>query len=166
MSTTAIARKAEEVEIVAEKFKAAKSVVVVDYRGLTVSEVTELRSQLRAEGIEMKVIKNSILARAAVAAGLEGMDEVFVGPTAVAISNDDVVAPARIMNDFAAKAAALEIKGGVIEGNVSSVDEIIELAKLPNREGMLSMLLSVLQAPVRNVAYAINAVAEAKGEVA
>ena len=164
MSETAIAKKAQQVEEVTEKFKAAKSVVVVDYRGLTVEQVTALRKELRDADIEMKVIKNSILSRAAESAGLEGMNEVFVGPTAIAFSNDDVVAPARILNDFAAKAEALEIKGGVIEGNVSSIDEIVALAKLPNREGMLSMLLSVLQAPVRNVAYAINAVAESKEE--
>ncbi|MBE9388707.1 50S ribosomal protein L10 [Vagococcus salmoninarum] len=166
MSELAITKKAQAVEEVAAKFSAATSVVVVDYRGLTVEQVTELRKELRAANVEMKVIKNSILSRAAVKAGLEGMEDVFVGPTAIAFSNDDVIAPAKIMNEFAAKAEALEIKGGVIEGKVSSVDEIVSLAKLPNREGMLSMLLSVLQAPVRNVAYAINAVVEAKDEVA
>ena len=166
MSELAITKKAQAVEEVAAKFSAATSVVVVDYRGLTVEQVTELRKELRAANVEMKVIKNSILSRAAIKAGLEGMEDVFVGPTAIAFSNDDVIAPAKIMNEFAAKAEALEIKGGVIEGKVSSVDEIVSLAKLPNREGMLSMLLSVLQAPVRNVAYAINAVVEAKDEVA
>ncbi|WP_426069843.1 50S ribosomal protein L10, partial [Escherichia coli] len=84
--------------------------------------------------------------------GLDGLDEVFTGPTAVAFSNDDVVAPAKIIDEFAKDAKALEIKGGVIEGKVSSVEQITALAKLPNREGLLSMLLSVLQAPVRNVA--------------
>ncbi|EJY50724.1 putative ribosomal protein L10 [Enterococcus faecium 506] len=108
----------------------------------------------------MKVIKNSILSRAAKKAGLEGMDEVFTGPTAVAFSNEDVVAPAKIMDEFAKEAKALEIKGGIIEGKVSSLEEITALAKLPNREGLLSMLLSVLQAPVRNVAYAVKAVAD------
>lgn len=166
MSEAAIAKKAQLVDEVSAKFSEAASVVVVDYRGLTVEEVTELRKQLREAGVEMKVIKNSILSRAAEKAGLEGMKDVFVGPTAIAFSNEDVVAPAKIMNDFAEKAQALEIKGGVIEGKVSSVEEIVSLAKLPNREGLLSMLLSVLQAPVRNVAYAINAVAETKEEVA
>ena len=108
----------------------------------------------------MKVIKNSILSRAAKKAGLEGLDEVFTGPTAVAFSNEDVVAPAKIMDEFAKEAKALEIKGGIIEGKVSSLEEITALAKLPNREGLLSMLLSVLQAPVRNVAYAVKAVAD------
>lgn len=162
MSEAAIARKAQEVEAVAAKFKEAASAVVVDYRGLTVEEVTKLRSELREAGVEMKVIKNSILRRAAKEAGLEGMEEVFQGPTAVAFSNEDVVAPAKIMANFAKEAEALEIKGGIIEGEVSSIEEINALASLPNREGLLSMLLSVLQAPVRNVAYAVNAVAEAK----
>lgn len=166
MSEAAIAKKAQLVDEVSAKFSEAASVVVVDYRGLTVEEVTELRKQLREAGVEMKVIKNSILSRAAEKAGLEGMKDVFVGPTAVAFSNEDVVAPAKIMNEFAEKAQALEIKGGVIEGKVSSVEELVALAKLPNREGLLSMLLSVLQAPVRNVAYAINAVADSKEEVA
>ena len=160
MSEAAIAKKAAIVEEVTEKFKAAASVVVVDYRGLTVDEVTRLRKQLREANVEMKVIKNSILTRAAQAAGLEGLEEVFTGPTAVAFSNDDVVAPAKIIDEFAQDAKALEIKGGIIEGKVSTLEEITALAKLPNREGLLSMLLSVLQAPVRNVAYAINAVAE------
>src|SRR5699024_2269534 len=109
---------------------------------------------------EMKVIKNSILSRAAKKAGLEGSDEVYTGPTAVAFSNEDVVAPAKIMDEFAKEAKALEIKGGIIEGKVSELEEITALAKLPNRERLLSMLLSVLQAPVRNVAYAVKAVAE------
>lgn len=164
MSEASIAKKAQEVEVVTAKLKEAASVVVVDYRGLTVEQVTDLRKQLRDANIEMKVIKNGILRRAAEAAGLEGMEDVFVGPTAVAFSNEDVVAPAKIMNDFAKNADKLEIKGGIIEGNVSSVEEIVALAKLPSREGLLSMLLSVLQAPVRNVAYAVKAVSESKEE--
>lgn len=166
MSEAAIAKKETLVQAAAEKFESAASVVIVDYRGLTVEEVTNLRKQLRDAGVEMKVIKNSILYRAAKKVGLDGLDEVFTGPTAVAFSNDDVVAPAKIIDEFAKDAKALEIKGGVIEGKVSSVEQITALAKLPNREGLLSMLLSVLQAPVRNVAYAVKAVAEKNEEVA
>ncbi|EMW9184668.1 MAG: 50S ribosomal protein L10 [Enterococcus faecalis] len=166
MSEAAIAKKETLVQAAAEKFELAASVVIVDYRGLTVEEVTNLRKQLRDAGVEMKVIKNSILSRAAKKVGLDGLDEVFTGPTAVAFSNDDVVAPAKIIDEFAKDAKALEIKGGVIEGKVSSVEQITALAKLPNREGLLSMLLSVLQAPVRNVAYAVKAVAEKNEEVA
>lgn len=166
MSEATIAKKETLVQDAAEKFKAASSVVIVDYRGLTVEEVTNLRKQLRDANVEMKVIKNSILSRAAKQVGLEGLDEVFTGPTAVAFSNDDVVAPAKIINEFAKDAKALEIKGGIIEGKVASIEEMTALAKLPNREGLLSMLLSVLQAPVRNVAYAVKAVAEKQEEVA
>lgn len=166
MSEAVIAKKAELVEAVAEKMKAAASIVVVDSRGLTVEQDTNLRRSLRDAGVELKVIKNSILSRAAEKAGLNDMKDLFVGPSAVAFSNEDVVAPAKIINDFAKEAEALEIKGGAVEGAVSSVEEIKALAALPNREGMLSMLLSVLQAPVRNVAYAVKAVADSKDEVA
>lgn len=166
MSEAVITKKAELVEAVAEKMKAAASIVVVDSRGLTVEQDTNLRRSLRDAGVELKVIKNSILSRAAEKAGLDDMKDLFVGPSAVAFSNEDVVAPAKIINDFAKEAEALEIKGGAVEGAVSSVEEIKALAALPNREGMLSMLLSVLQAPVRNVAYAVKAVADSKDEVA
>ena len=162
MSEAIIAKKAEQVAIVADKMKAAASIVVVDSRGLTVDQDTVLRRNLRESGVEFKVIKNSILSRAAEKAGLEDLASVFVGPSAVAFSNEDVVAPAKILNDFAKDAEALEIKGGATEGAVASKEEILALATLPNREGLLSMLLSVLQAPVRNVAYAVKAVAESK----
>ncbi|CAM2739466.1 50S ribosomal protein L10 [Streptococcus pluranimalium] len=162
MSEAIIAKKAEQVELVAEKMKAAASIVVVDSRGLTVDQDTVLRRSLRESDVEFKVIKNSILTRAAEKAGLDELKDVFVGPSAVAFSNEDVIAPAKVIADFAKTADALEIKGGAIEGAVSSAEEIQALAKLPNREGMLSMLLSVLQAPVRNVAYAVKAVAESK----
>ena len=159
-----IARKEEIVNDITKKFQDAQAVVVVDYRGLTVEEVTELRKQLRDAGVEMRVLKNTMLRRAADAAGLEGMDDVFRGPTAVAFSNEEVVAPAKIIAEFAKDAEALEIKGGVLEGKVASVEDVNKIAKLPSREGLLSMLLSVLQAPVRNTALAIKAVAEKKEE--
>lgn len=162
MSEAIIAKKAEIVNGLVDQFKAATSAVVVNYRGLTVAEVTELRKELREAGVKMEVIKNSYLRRAADASGYEGLDEVFTGPTAIAFSNEDVVAPARIMAKYADQFDALTIKGGFIEGKVASLDEITALAKLPDRDGMLSMLLSVLQAPVRNVAYALKAVAENK----
>lgn len=166
MSEAIIAKKAEQVELIAEKMKAAASIVVVDSRGLTVEQDTNLRSSLRESDVEFKVIKNSILIRAAEKAGLEDLKELFVGPSAVAFSNEDVIAPAKVISDFAKDAEALEIKGGSVDGKFTSVEEINALAKLPNKEGMLSMLLSVLQAPVRNVAYAVKAVAEKDEEVA
>lgn len=166
MSEAIIAKKAQQVEAVAEQFKNASSVVVVDYLGITVEQATNLRNELRAAGIQFAVVKNGILTRAAKAAGLEGMEDIFKGPSAVAFSNDDVVAPAKIIAEFAKKVEALEIKAGVIEGKVSSKEEIEALATLPNREGLLSMLLSVLQAPVRNTALVFKAVAEQKEESA
>lgn len=166
MSEAIIAKKAEQVELIAEKMKAAASIVVVDSRGLTVEQDTNLRRSLRESDVEFKVIKNSILIRAAEKAGLEDLKELFVGPSAVAFSNEDVIAPAKVISDFAKDTEALEIKGGSVDGKFTSVEEINALAKLPNKEGMLSMLLSVLQAPVRNVAYAVKAVAEKDEEVA
>ncbi|HGD0649277.1 TPA: 50S ribosomal protein L10 [Streptococcus agalactiae] len=166
MSEAIIAKKAEQVELIAEKMKAAASIVVVDSRGLTVEQDTNLRRSLRESDVEFKVIKNSILIRAAEKAGLEDLKELFVGPSAVAFSNEDVIAPAKVISDFAKDAEALEIKGGSVDGKFTSVEEINALAKLPNKEGMLSMLLSVLQAPVRNLAYAVKAVAEKDEEVA
>ena len=162
--STAIETKKVQVQEIAEKFQAAASVVVVDYRGLTVAQVTELRKKRREAGVEYKVYKNTLSRRAAEAAGLEGINEFLTGPNAIAFSNEDVVAPAKIINDFAKKNEALEIKAGIIEGNVSSADDVKALAELPSREGLLSMLLSVLQAPVRNFALATKAVAEQKEE--
>ncbi|MBP1970851.1 large subunit ribosomal protein L10 [Virgibacillus natechei] len=159
-----IEKKKQVVEEITEKFRASQTAVIVDYRGLDVAEVTELRKELRDAGIDFKVYKNTMTRRAVEAAELSGLNETLVGPTAVAFSNDDVVAPARIINDFAKTHQELEIKGGVIEGEVASVDQMNELASLPNYEGMVSMLLSVLQAPVRNFAYVTKSVAEQKEE--
>lgn len=159
-----IETKKAVVQEIADKFQSAASVVVVDYRGLTVGQVTELRKQLREAGVEFKVYKNTLTRRATEIAGVEAINEFLTGPNAVAFSNEDVVAPAKIINDFAKKNEALEIKAGIIEGNVSSADDVKALAELPSREGLLSMLLSVLQAPVRNFALATKAVAEQKEE--
>ncbi|KGR86723.1 MULTISPECIES: 50S ribosomal protein L10 [Lysinibacillus] len=160
----AIETKSVQVQEIAGKFQAASSVVVVDYRGLTVAQVTELRKQLREAGVEFKVYKNTLTRRATEIAGVDGLNEFLTGPNAVAFSNEDVVAPAKIINEFAKKNEALEIKAGIIEGTIASVEDVKALAELPSREGLLSMLLSVLQAPVRNFALATKAVAEQKEE--
>ncbi|MBA2873107.1 large subunit ribosomal protein L10 [Anoxybacillus tepidamans] len=162
--SSAIELKKQVVAEIADKFRASKSTIIVDYRGLNVAEVTELRKQLREAGIEFKVYKNTLTRRALAEVGLEGLDEVLTGPNAIAFSNDDVVAPAKILNEFAKTHEALEIKAGVIEGNVATVEEVKALANLPSREGLLSMLLSVLQAPIRNFALVTKAVAEKKEE--
>ncbi|MHA6259178.1 50S ribosomal protein L10 [Sporosarcina sp. CAU 1771] len=163
MSKVLEAKQAVVVEI-ADKLKSAASVVVVDYRGLNVSQLTDLRKQLRDAGLEFKVYKNSMTRRAAEDAGLEGLNEFLTGPNAIAFSTEDVVAPAKILNDFAKKNDKLEIKAGVIEGLVASQADVKALAELPSRDGLLSMLLSVLQAPMRNLAAITKAVADQKEE--
>lgn len=159
-----IQQKQAMVETITEKLQASKSTIIVDYRGLNVEQVTKLRTQLREAGIEFKVYKNALTRRAADAAGLGDLKEYFVGPVAVAFSNEDVVAPAKILNEFAKGNEALELKAGVIEGNIVTLAEVQALADLPSREGLLSMLLSVLQAPIRNLALATKAVADQKEE--
>ena len=159
-----IETKQQVVTEIADKLRASKSTIVVDYRGLTVSEATELRKQLREAGVEFKVYKNSLTRRAAESAEMAELNEFLTGPNAIAFSNEDVVAPAKVLNDFAKNHEALEIKAGVIEGNITTVEEVKALAELRSREGLLSMLLSVLQAPIRNFALAAKAVADQKEE--
>lgn len=158
--SSVIELKKQIVDEITDKLKNSVSTVVVDYRGLSVAEVTELREA----GVEFKVYKNSMVRRAADAAELSDLNAALTGPNAIAFSTEDVVAPAKILNDFAKKHEALELKAGVIEGNVATADEIKALADLPSREGLLSMLLSVLQAPIRNFALVTKAVAEQKEE--
>lgn len=158
--------KVQLVESIAERLQRSKSVIVADYRGLNVAEATELRKQLRDAGIEFEVLKNTLARRAADQVELPGLNQFFVGPTAVAFGYEDAVAPAKILNDYARKHKALELKGGVVEGRVIAATEVESLANLPSREGLLSMLLSVLQAPMRNLAYAVKQIAEQQGGTA
>ncbi|MBB3114277.1 large subunit ribosomal protein L10 [Paenibacillus phyllosphaerae] len=152
--------KQQAVDEITSKLRESAATVVADYRGLNVAQVTELRKQLREAGVEFQVLKNSLIRRATANAELTQLDEVLTGPTAVAFSKDDAVAPAKILNDFAKKNDALKLKGAVVEGNIYNADQIKALAELPSRDGLLSMLLSVLQAPMRNFALAVKAVAE------
>lgn len=155
-----IQEKQEAVAAVAAKLTESSSTIIADYRGLNVAQVTELRKQLREAGVEFQVLKNSIVRRATEGTDLESLNSILTGPTAVAFSKDDAVAPAKILNSFAKANDALKLKGGVVEGKVVSPEEVKALAELPSREGLLSMLLSVLQAPVRNFALAVKAVGE------
>lgn len=164
MST--IQAKEQIVQELTEKFKESQSTVLVDYRGLNVAEITALRKELRDNNIDYKVYKNTLTRRAVANAELEELTESLVGPTAVAFSKDDVVAPAKILHNFSKKHDALEIKGGVIEGQVATLEQIEELSTLPDHDGLVSMLLSVLQAPIRNLAYVTKAISEQKEEAA
>lgn len=163
-NTNVIEKKKELVNTIADKFTASQSTILVDYRGLDVAEVTELRQQLRDANVEFKVYKNSMTRRAVESVELGELTDTLVGPTAVAFSNNDVIAPAKILSNFAKEHDALEIKAGVIEGEIATLEQINELGNLPDYEGMVSMLLNVLQAPIRNFAYATKAVAEQKEE--
>lgn len=161
-----IEAKKQVVQEIAEKFNESQSSVLVDYRGLNVAEITALRKELRDNNIDYKVYKNTLTRRAVEEANLAELTDSLVGPTAVAFGKEDVVAPAKILHEFSKKHEALEIKGGVIEGKVATLDEIKELSTLPDYNGLVSMLLSVLQAPIRNLAYATKAIAEQKEEAA
>ncbi|KPV57072.1 50S ribosomal protein L10 [Paenibacillus sp. A3] len=155
-----IEQKAQQVTEVSEKLKENSCSIVADYRGLNVKQVTELRKQLREAGVEFQVLKNTLIRRATATAELSDLDEYLTGPTAIAFSKDDIVTPAKILTEFAKKNEKLSVKAGVVEGKVVDFNQIKALAELPSREGLLSMLLSVLQAPVRNFALAVKAVSE------
>ena len=151
------------VQAIAEDIKDAASVVLVDYRGLTVAEDTALRKQLREAGIVYKVCKNTMMKRAFEGTDFAALDEHLEGPSAIAISKDDATAPARILCKFAKDAKALELKAGVVEGTVY---DVAGLSKVPSREELLSKLLGSLQSPITNLARVLNQIAEQGGEAA
>lgn len=154
------AKKAYVAEI-AEKMKNAESTVVVEYRGLTVAEMTELRRELRAEDVEFKVYKNALAQRAVESIGADGLKEVLVGPNAIAFGKD-ATAPARVLAKFAKKHENLVLKSGIVEGKVVDEETIKKLSALPNKEGMISMFLGCLQSPIIKFACAVKSVAESK----
>jgi len=161
MNQSILESKKAVVSEVSEKLKASASSVVVEYRGLTVREVTQLRRDLLKEGIELKVYKNSFVQRAADDLGYSELTSSLTGPNAFAFSSD-AVAPSRILAKFAKKHDKLVLKGGVVEGKVVDAESIKIISKLPNREGMISMVLGMLQSPVRSFAFALSQVAEQK----
>jgi Ribosomal protein L10 len=160
MSVQAINEKKKIVAEISEKFNAAQSAVVVEYRGLNVAQITELRRKLRAENIDFKVYKNKMVQRAADDLGYSELNNSLVGPNAIAFGTEDAVAPARVLVDFAKKNKDLVVKGAMVEGRVVDETVVKELASLPDRDGMYSMLLSCLQAPIKSFAYAVKAVSE------
>ena len=154
------------VQAIVDDITGAESVVLVDYRGLTVAQDTELRKQLREAGIIYKVCKNTMMKRAFEGTEFAALEEHLEGPSAIAISKDDATAPARILCKFAKDAKALELKGGVVEGTVYDVAGLTELAKIPSREELLSRLLGSMQSPITNFARVIKQIAEQGGEAA
>ncbi|KKM12682.1 50S ribosomal protein L10 [Clostridiales bacterium PH28_bin88] len=156
-----------------DKLTSASSAVLTDYRGLNVAEVTRLRAQLREAGIEYRVVKNTLTRLAAHEAGITGLDRYLEGPTAIAVSLKDPVAPAKILIDFAKASKKLEIKAGLLQGKVIDASGVKALADLPSREQLLakvlggmqapmSGLVNVLAGPLRNFVYVLDAVRKQK----
>ena len=154
------------VQEISEMINGAQSVVVVDYRGLTVAEDTQLRKQLREAGVSYKVYKNTLVSRAVEGTEFESLREVLEGPSAFAISTEDATAPARILAKFAKTAPNLEMKAGVVEGTFYDAEGIKAIASVPSREELLSKLLGSLQSPITNLARVLNQIAEKGGAVA
>lgn len=157
-------QKKEEVAKLATEMKEAKLILLTDYRGINVTDVTELRTNLRNANATYRVIKNNITRRALQEAGIEGLDESLTGPTAVIMSNEDYLEPSKAIYEFSKNNEYYKIKGGVIEGKVMSAEEIITLAKLPSREVLLSMLAGALLGNISKVAVALNEVKKLKEE--
>lgn len=160
MQKASIERKAEAVRELTDKLNRATTVVAFDYPGLTVEQFTKLRGQLREANCEVTVYKNNITRRASIAAGYEALADTFVGPKALAISYDDVVAPAKIVYDFAKDNKVVKMASGIVEGKFADLDMLNELATLPSRETMLTMLAVGMLTPVRELAIGLNMISE------
>ena len=157
-------QKKEEVSKLAEEMKAAKLILLTDYRVINVTDVTNLRTDLRNVNARYTVIKNNITRRALAECGIEGLDDKLVGPTAVIMSDEDYLEPAKAIYKFSKENEYYKIKGGVIDGKVMTTEEIITLAKLPSRETLLSMLAGALLANIQKFAVAVDQVRIQKEE--
>ena len=158
--------KAPVVQEIAAKIDGAQSAVLVDHRGMTVAQDTELRKRLREAGVEYKVYKNTMMKRAFEGTDFAALDEYLEGPSALAVSKEDATAPARILYEFAKEAKQLEIKAGVVEGKAYNYDELSEIAKIPSREILLGRLFGSWQSPVSSFARILTQIAEKDGEAA
>ena len=157
-SENVIKQKEEEVKKLAEKFKEAKLILLTDYRGITVSDVTKLRSELRNVKGEYKVIKNNIVKRALDENGETGLDNLLEGPTAVIIGTEDYLEPSKVIYNYSKKNEFYKIKGGIIDGKVMTAEEIITLAKLPSRQELLAKLAGALLGNITKLAVALDQV--------
>ena len=149
--------KQQQVDELVELLKSSVTGVLVDYRGIKVSNDTKLRRELRAAGVNYAVVKNTLLQRAVEKAGLEGLSDILTGTTAIAVSKDDAVAPAKILCKYAeGSKGAFTIKGGFVEGNVINAAGVESLAKLPSREELVAMVLRGFNAPITGFANVLN----------
>lgn len=165
-SAAVLEQKKQQVADLSEKLNNAVAGVIVDYRGTTVADDTVLRANLRKAGVDYAVVKNTLLTLAIKGTPLEGLTSVLEGTTALAVSNEDCVASAKILSEFANKHENFTIKGGFLEGEIISLEKIDSLAKLPSREVLLATVAAAFQAPMASFARAIKAVAEKDGEEA
>lgn len=155
-----IEKKSQVVSEIKDKFDKAKSVVIFDYRGLTVSEVTELRRSLRESGSEYKVYKNTLVRRALEDSDYK-LEDALTGPNAIAFSEDEL-APVKIVNDFAKNHEALELKAGIVDGKIAGLEELKQYAEIPSREGLLTMLAGGLIGVVRDLSICLDLYAKEK----
>ncbi len=159
MNENVLKSKQETVARIRDEMKENCSIIVAEYRGLTVADVSEFRRRLAKDKAKMTVYKNSLVSRAAEELGYKDLEQYLAGPNAIIFSND-VIKGSKAVVSFAKGHENFVIKGGLAEGKLVSKNEILTLSKLPGREGLLSMLCSVLQAPIRNMAYAVKCIAE------
>lgn len=157
-------KKAQVTEI-AEVLKSAQTGVLVDYRGLNVEEDTKLRNDLRAANVKYFVVKNTLLSLAAKEAGIDGLEEALHGPTALAVSTEDAVAPAKVMSDFAKGNDKLEIKSGFMDGAVMTMDQLKTLASTPSFETLIAKMMGSLNAPVSNLVRLLDTIANGGEEI-
>lgn len=162
-STAILEKKKQMVADLSERIKGSCAGVIVDYKGINVEDDTKLRKELREAGVEYTVVKNSILGRAAADAGLEGLDSVLEGTTAIATSADDYVASARILGKYASDHDNFSLKSGYLDGEVISQEKLIALSKLPSREVLLATVCSVFNAPIAAFARAVQAIVDKGG---
>ncbi|MCI5726085.1 MAG: 50S ribosomal protein L10 [Clostridium sp.] len=154
--------KEAKVAEIKEKLEKAQTVVLSSYQGLTVEEDTQLRKNLREAGIEYKVYKNTLVTRAAKELGIEGISEYLNGPVSMAFGYEDVTAPARILNDFAKDHKKLELKAGLVEGEIYDKAKLEKLASIPSKEVLIAKLLGSIKSPLSNFAYLLSAIKDKK----
>ena len=163
-SSKILAEKEQAVALLAEKLKTAVSGVLVNYSGITVEEDTKLRADLRKAGVEYKVMKNSLTGRACEMVGYGDMKAHLEGMTALAISAEDPIAPAKILKEYADKVESFEIKAGFIDGGVVDAAAVLALASIPSKEVLIAKMLGSLQSPISGLAVALQAVVDKSGE--
>ncbi len=162
-----IEMKAAQVQEIQDKIQRASSVVVFDYRGLTVDEVTQLRNNMRKAGVEYIVLKNHIVGRACEAAGIDAsIHDMLHGPSAFAFGYEDAVTPAKLLKEFVKKAKKCEIKGGIVEGTVTNAKDLDAIADLPSREVLIARLLGSMMSPISGLAIVLDQIAKKQGGAA